>query len=233
MKAPDWFSPHLRAPRADGPAIARPSTWRLTACTSLVALTMVAACTTAPPAQPVPSNESLPVPLQVGSDEALQETLTASGVQTYVCRRTAEGLTWRAEGAEASLFDATHDEVGAIVPGEYFTAHDDSIFAGRVAAEAEMAPVTLPWQRIAKRYTAGSPESDGRLSHVTSIQRVLTAGGIPLGSRCGIDGLSLAVPYGATYLLYRHVDLEPTPSNDDDVSSMPVPVPVLTTTPDR
>ena len=233
MKAPDWFSTHPRALRANGLASARPSTWRLTACASLVILTTLAACTTVPPSQPLPTNDSLPVPLQVGSDEALQEALTASGVQTYVCRRSAEGLTWRADGTEASLFDAAHDEVGAIVPGDYFTAHDDSIFAGRVAAEAEMAPVTLPWQRIAKRYTAGSQESDGRLSHVTSIQRVLTAGGIPLASRCGIDGQSLAVPYGATYLLYRHVDLEPATGNADDVSSMAVPVPVLTATPDR
>jgi hypothetical protein len=173
--------------------------------------------------------------LQVGSDEALQEAFTARGVQMYVCRRTADGLTWRADGAEASLFDAAHDEVGAIAPGEYFTAHDDSIFAGRVAAEAEMTPVTLPWQRIAKRYAAGSPESDGRLSQITSIQRVLTAGGMPFGSRCGIDGLSLSVPYAATYLLYRHVELAPADgtSNADDVSSMPVPSPALTTTPDR
>lgn len=233
MKAPDWFSLKLRARQANGPANARPSTWRVTACTSLVFLTTLAACTTVPPAQPLPSNESLPVPLQVGSDEALQEALTASGVQMYVCRRSAEGLNWRADGAQASLFDAGHDEVGAIVPGEYFTAHDDSIFAGRVAAEAEMAPVTLPWQRIAKRYTAGSPESDGRLSHVTSIQRVLTAGGVPFGLRCGIDGQSLSVPYAATYLLYRHVDLEPAADNGDDVSSMPVPNPALKTTPDR
>lgn len=233
MKAPDWFPMHFRALRANGQANACPPAWPLTACASLVLLTSLSACTTVPPAQAIPTNESLPVPLQVGSDEALQDVFTASGVQTYVCRRTADGLIWREEGAEASLFDAGQGEVAAIAPGEYFTAHDDSIFAGRVAAEAEMAPVTLPWQRIARRYTAGSPESNGRLSYVTSIQRVLTAGGIPLSSSCGIDRLSLFVPYTATYLLYRHVDLEPTVSGADDVSSMPVPNPSLTTTPDR
>lgn len=233
MKAPNRVPFHPRALATNGPATARPVSWRIASCLSLAVLTNLAACTTAPPAQMPPTNASLPMPLQVGADELLGDVYTGSGTQTYVCRRSAERLTWQDAGSEASLFDAAHVEIGAIVAGDYFTAHDDSIFAGRVAAEAEMAPVTLPWQRIVKRYTAGSPEKYGRLTQITSIQRVLTAGGIPLASTCGIDGQSIFVPYAATYLLYRHVKAAAMTGGAQDAESTPVPAPAVKETVDR
>lgn len=196
---------------------------RIACWSSLVVLTALAACAMAPPKEIPPANASLPMPLQVGPDEILRDVFTAAGKQAYSCRRTADGLIWRNTGTEASLFDAAQGEVGAIVSGDYFTAHDDSIFAGRVADEVEMAPATLPWQRIVKRYTAGSPERDGRLTQITSIQRVSTSGGIPPASSCSIEGQSLFVPYSATYLLYRHVNAAAMTGGAEDVKSTPMP----------
>lgn len=233
MKALDLYFLHPGALAADGPAKAGPLSTRLAYCCSLAVLTALTACGAAPPAQIPPSNASLPEPLRVGNDEVLQDIFTASGVQTYTCRHTADGLSWRESGVESSLFDAAQLEVGAIAPGDYFTAHDDSIFAGRVADEVEMTPVTLPWQRIVRRYIGGSPAGDGRLSNVTSIQRVLTSGGVPVERACGIDGQSLLVPYAATYLFYRHAHPAMEAGGAGEAVSAPVPNPSVATTPSR
>lgn len=169
----------------------------------------LAACAIPPQqAQQIPpANATLPESLRVKPREILQDVLTAVGDTTYSCRRDGERLSWVGTGSEATLVDAARQSVGTVAPGRYFTAYDGSYLIGRVTGEEIVTTGTLPWQRLAARFNAGAErQGEGRFAKTTSVQRVQTSGGLPPVAACDQEGVSLFVPYTATYLFYRAAD---------------------------
>lgn len=159
---------------------------------------------TAPASQRVlPTNDALPASLRATPQEVLQDTLSAVGETTYDCRSDGARLVWTPAGSDATLVDLARRSVGTVAPGPDFTAYDGSRFAGTVAAEEIMTAGALTWQRIVPSKRGDTPRAHGRFADVTSVQRVLTTGGIPPVASCFQVGQSLFVPYTATYLFYR------------------------------
>lgn len=181
---------------------------------------MAAACTTPPAAQLPPANDTLPEALRATQNEVLQDVLTAVGDTTYTCRRNGDALTWVATGSDATLVDPARRSVGTVAPGRYFVGYDGSYVVGRVVGEEVVAANALPWQRLVARFNAGERRGEGRFARTSSVQRVQTTGGMPPDPACGQEGVSLLVPYSATYLFYRNA--EPTAGN---AVTTPVPAP--------
>lgn len=155
-----------------------------------------------------PANSTLPESLRTPPQEVLQDALTAVGESIYSCRRTDGQLGWVKKGTEATLIDEERRTVGTIVPGPRFMAYDGSFVMGHIAAEEIVATDALPWQLIIARRKGGE-EHKGRFAQITSVQQVRTSGGLPPQTRCTQQGMSMLVPYSATYLLYRAANTMP------------------------
>lgn len=156
-----------------------------------------------------PANSSLPESLRTPPTEVLQDALSARGETIYLCQRSGAQLAWVAKGSEATLVDAERRNVGTVLPGPRFTAYDGSYVEGHVAAQEVVAVDSLPWELIIARRKSGDARNQGRFSNVASIQQVRTHGGVPPQSGCPQQGLSILVPYSATYLIYRAAGEEP------------------------
>jgi len=169
-----------------------------------------------------PANETLPLSLRADSQEVLQDVLSAVGDEVWNCRRNGATLQWTSAGAEATLVDQARKSVGTVMPNRMFSAYDGSYVIGRVTADETVTPGALPWQRVAARFNAGERMGDGRFARTTSVQRVLTTGGVPPNPVCAQEGVSLFVPYSATYLFYRASDptaVVPAPEAPLDAAS--------------
>ncbi|CAB3671093.1 hypothetical protein LMG22037_01967 [Paraburkholderia phenoliruptrix] len=153
-----------------------------------------------------PANETLPLSLRAGSQEVLQDVLSAVGDEVWNCRRNGNALLWVSTGAEATLVDQARQSVGTVMPNRMFSGYDGSYVIGRVTADETVTPGALPWQRVTARLNAGERAGEGRFARTTSVQRVLTSGGVPPDLACDQEGVSLFVPYSATYLFYRASD---------------------------
>ncbi len=160
---------------------------------------------------PVPAN--LPVTLAVQSGEALALELYATGTQNYACGVNDAGVAaWRPAVPVAQLHrcDASGALVGTHSAGPTWTwTADSSSFVGDKTAlvgapSPEDPRQDIPWLLLPRK---GIPET-GTLGRMKYVQRVKTAGGVILpGAGCNLRaadaGLTVAVPYHATYLFYR------------------------------
>lgn len=171
----------------------------------MVLASACAGCATAPSAQQrvPPSNDTLPASLRATPQEVLQDVLNAVGEMTYDCRSDGKMLSWTPTGSEATLVDQARRSVGTVAPGHYFIAYDGSQFVGSVAGEEIVTAGALTWERLVERASADRDKARGRFATVTSVQRVMTTGGLPPIPTCMQQGQSLLVPYTATYLFYR------------------------------
>lgn len=174
-----------------------------------------------------PANGSLPESLRTPPQEVLQDALSAHGETIYLCRRSGSQLAWVAKGSEATLVDGARRNVGTVLPGPRFTAYDGSYMEGHVAAQEVVAVDSLPWELVIARRKSGDARNQGRFSSVTSIQQVRTHGGVPPQSGCQQQGLSILVPYSATYLVYRAASAKPLaePASAAPDAGSPQPVP--------
>ncbi|NRO95242.1 DUF3455 domain-containing protein [Paraburkholderia sp. NMBU_R16] len=171
-----------------------------------------------------PANTTLPESLRTPPQEVLEDALTAVGETIYSCRRQAGRLAWVDKGSEGTLVDAARRNVGTLVPGPRFVAYDGSYVSGRIAAQEIVATDALAWQLIVARRTSGAEKGKGRFAKVTSIQQVRTRGGLPPQPDCNQQGLSMLVPFSATYLVYRSASAPPA-ANPAPAAGTVAPVP--------
>ncbi len=155
-----------------------------------------AAPTVAPPSVAIPDN------LRPSASEALQRTLSATGVQIYECRAAAAGSSgpeWAFVAPEATLADAQGAVVGRHYAGPTWEALDGSKVVGVVKAKAD-APGSIAWLLLTTHST-GKP---GLFANVVSVQRVATVGGAMPATGCGTAtvGQVARVPYTAQYTQY-------------------------------
>jgi len=172
--------------------------------TILAALLALPACVDGPESsstqqQPV-TKDICPaeVPAQVvpAADQDLAFALEAEGVQSYAC---ADGA-WVFIAPDADLYQ--HDNPGPV--GHHFAGptweyQDGSSVVAKKTADAKADPSSIPWLLLVATSHAGD---EGRMTEITSIQRLETAGGLAPSGPCAV-GATLEVPYTATYFFYR------------------------------
>ena len=127
----------------------------------------------------------------------------ATGFQIYVCRPDANGKpTWTLKGPDAKLFDEQGKFIGKHFGGPTWQLNDGSEITGKMAAKVDAADSTaIPWLLLTVTGHSGS----GKLSGVTSIQRVNTVGGLaPAAAECTAPSgeVEFKSSYSADYYFY-------------------------------
>jgi hypothetical protein len=151
---------------------------------------------------------SLPIAISQGpvshasSGPQLIVKLHAEGAQLYECKTTGSGtLEWQFREPIASLMQGMRT-VGRHYAGPSWELDDGSVVIAKVASQAPGAtPEDIPHLLLEVQ----SHRGQGRLSGVTTIERVNTKGGIAKGA-CGSIGALRSVPYSADYALLRRTD---------------------------
>jgi hypothetical protein len=179
---------------------------------SIAAVTILSACTTAPvkqsaPAAPVMQTVGVPANLKAPAGEVLAFQMAATGVQIYDCRANkdaAKKFEWVFRAPEAELYtshDSSNVKLGKHYAGPSWEANDGSKVVAEVVAKADSPDTSaIPWLLLKAKSTTGS----GTFSKVTSIQRVVTVGGkAPLSGCSDFQlGAETRTPYKATYYFF-------------------------------
>ena len=162
--------------------------------------------TTSDSTQSVSANacpDNVPAAIAPAADQDLAFVLAAKGTQNYACRATATGAAWTFVAPEAGLY--AHDDyaewVGHHYAGPTWEYEDGSLVVGARRAGASVDPNSIPWLLL----SVVSHVGEGRLSPITSIQRLETNGGNAPLTGCDVDhvGATVEVPYTASYFFYK------------------------------
>ena len=124
-------------------------------------------------------------------------------MQIYVCQAaSAEKTAWLLKAPEADLTDATGKKVIHHFAGPTWKHIDGSEVTGKVVAKQDAPkPTAIPWLLL----SAATHTGDGVMARVTTIQRVLTEGGLsPKPEDCNesANGKEQRSPYTADYYFY-------------------------------
>ena len=128
--------------------------------------------------------------------EVVAATLHGEGAQLYECKLGADSkLAWQfREPIAALMLDGK--TVGTHYAGPSWQHFDGSTVRAKVVASAPGASANdIPWLKLEVTELRG----DGTLSHVTTVQRINTKGGVAKGP-CDSAGEFLGVPYSADYV---------------------------------
>ena len=127
--------------------------------------------------------------------ETVVATLHAQGAQVYECKTDAAGkLVWQFREPIATLF-VDGKTIGRHYAGPNWELADGSAVVAKVSGRAPGAtPKDIPLLKL----EVTSHRGTGRLSGVTTVQRLNTKGGVAEGS-CEGAGAFLSVPYSADY----------------------------------
>jgi hypothetical protein len=165
--------------------------------TALIAVSVLGACAN-------PATTSVPKNLEPAPDEMPAMVVSAKGVQIYECRVKAGSgeVDWVFVAPEADLYDVRGRSVGRHGAGPFWELADGSAVRASVKERAE-APIAgaIPWLLLAATKPYGV---HGRLTNVTSIQRLNTTGGIAPASGCDRTtvGSPARVAYTADYVFF-------------------------------
>jgi hypothetical protein len=126
-------------------------------------------------------------------------TVHAQGAQIYECKADAAGkLAWQFREPIATLLE-NGKTVGRHYAGPNWEMADGSTIAGKVAGRAPGATANdIPLLKL----EVTSRRGNGRLTDVTTIQRLNTKGGTAEGA-CETAGAFLSVPYAADYAFHK------------------------------
>jgi Protein of unknown function (DUF3455) len=151
---------------------------------------------------------TVPDSIQAPAGEELILTARATGFQIYVCRPGADGKpAWTLKAPDAELFDEQGKSIGKHFGGPTWQLSDGSQVTGKLAAKADAPdPTAIPWLLVTVTGNSGS----GKLSGVTSIQRVNTVAGLapeslaPAAAECSSQSgeVEFKSSYSADYYFY-------------------------------
>jgi hypothetical protein len=170
--------------------------------------------------QPVPGNIAVPA----GNTAFVKGH--AVGTQNYVCLPGANGLAWKFQGPQATVFVSLPWITGEIRhqvmthylspnPAESGTARatwqssldTSAVWAVKVEESndpAFVAPGAIPWFLLRVTGSQAGPVGS-TLSPATFIQRINTSGGVTPTDGCATAGAIRFVPYEADYVFYKAV----------------------------
>ena len=131
--------------------------------------------------------------------ETLIAVTHAEGAQIYDCKADTDGhLVWQFREPIATLL-IDGKTAGRHYAGPTWELADGSTVMGKQTGRAQGAtPQDIPWLKLEVTSRRGT----GRLTDVTTIQRLNTKGGVAEGP-CGPAGALLGVPYSADYVFLR------------------------------
>ncbi len=131
--------------------------------------------------------------------ETLVATFHAQGAQVYECKADAAGkLAWQFREPVATLIEGGKT-VGRHYAGPNWELSDGSAVVAKVAGRAPGATAQdIPLLKLEVTAQRGS----GRLSGISTVQRLNTRGGLAEGA-CAGAGTFLSVPYVADYAFYK------------------------------
>jgi hypothetical protein len=163
---------------------------------------LAAACA-APPLSVGP----VPDALKPAATERAAFVRHARGVQIYRCDAADGGAAkWTFVAPEAQLFESASAQavVGTHGAGPFWQDGDGSRTVGKVKARADAANAAsdIPWLLLT---TSADGASKGRMSSVTSIQRIKTAGGVAPATGCAAAadiGKQARIPYTSDYVFF-------------------------------
>jgi hypothetical protein len=146
---------------------------------------------------------TVPDSIQALAGEELILMARATGYQIYVCRLGADGKpAWTLKAPEAELFDEQGTSIGKHFGGPTWQLNDGSQITGKLAAKVDAPdPTAIPWLLV----TVTGHSGNGKLSGVTSIQRVNTVGGLaPAATECTAQSgeVEFKSSYSADYYFY-------------------------------
>lgn len=152
----------------------------------------------------------------------------AVGTQNYVCLPSGNGLAWKFQGPQATLFVAfrwMNGEVRQQISTHFLSPNpveadvaratwqssldSSSVWAKKIAESndpAFVAPGAIPWFLLEKTGGAKGPAGGAFLAQTTYIQRIHTTGGSAPTTACTEAGAIQFVPYTADYLFYRKAE---------------------------
>ena len=134
--------------------------------------------------------------------ETVATRVHAEGAQIYECKADASGkLGWQFREPVATLL-IDGKTVGRHYAGPSWELVDGSMVIGKVAGRAPGAtPRDIPLLKL----EVTSQRGTGKLSSVTTIQRLNTKAGVAEGA-CDKVGAFLSVPYSADYTFLKKGD---------------------------
>jgi hypothetical protein len=135
----------------------------------------------------------------------------AIGFQIYACTATASSFAWVFQGPQATLYNDGGQVAGTHYAGPTWEADDGSTVVGSKLAAYTADPSSIPWLLL----RAIAHTGDGRMTPVTYVQRLDTAGGKAPATGCdaGHVGDITGVPYTATYYFYEDSQGSADPGN--------------------
>jgi hypothetical protein len=144
---------------------------------SYVVLLITALTPALPAAQAADEAAEIPASLQPPSTEKVALRTHATGWQIYTCSNASDGNPkWTLKAPDAELLDGKGKVVGHHSAGPLWKYKDGSEVTAKAAAHADSPDgKSIPWLLL----TATAHTGKGKLSNVTSIQRVHTMGGQP------------------------------------------------------
>ena len=159
---------------------------------------MLAACASAPRAQPAAVPENLRVP----DGQPLLLRAAARGAQIYTCKVKAAdpaAFEWVLKAPEAELFDQSGARIGRHYAGPTWESADGSRVVGEVMQRSAVQGA-IPWLLL----RAKSNEGSGTFASVKYIQRLDTSGGVAPSGGCDAahEGAEASVDYSANYDFY-------------------------------
>jgi Protein of unknown function (DUF3455) len=145
--------------------------------------------------------DNVPAALAPAADQDLSFDLSATGVQRYTCAASGTGFAWTFVEPEADLF-RRGCQVGIHYAGPTWEHEDGSLVVAARTAGATVDATAIPWLLLT---ATAHGEERGKMSKVTSIQRLSTTDGLAPTTPCDADHLGdvADVPYTADYFFYR------------------------------
>ena len=146
------------------------------------------------------AESALPLAIAALPDETIALKLHAVGMQLYECKPGTDGkLAWTFTAPQATLMSADGKVVGHHGAGPSWELDDGSAITGKAVANAPGTNANdIPWLKLEVADRKGS----GKLSDVTTVQRINTVGGI-LKDTCDRPGAGRGMPYAADYVFLK------------------------------
>jgi len=147
--------------------------------------------------------QEAPPQLKPPDNERLLLKVHAKGDQIYSCASMNGQFAWNFKAPDAQLFDDDGKLFGKHFAGPSWEISDGSKVVGKLAVNSPSPDAdSIPWLLL--RVVDHSGPAGGRLSPVTSIQRLNTKGGKAPANGCDAahDGQEVRVPYSADYYFY-------------------------------
>jgi uncharacterized protein DUF3455 len=141
-----------------------------------------------------------PLPAAIAANgETTVLTVHAVGQQLYDCKPGADGkLVWTFNAPQATL-TIDGKVVGHHSAGPTWELDDGSSIVGKAVGNAPGAKADdIPWLKL----EVVSHNGNGKLSDVTTVQRINTVGGV-LKDSCDRQGAGRGMPYSADYVFLK------------------------------